>query len=138
MDVIGNRMWHVYIIERQQGLLYVGMTVNLERRINEHRRINGEIKLLYKEPFPDQFQAAKREKQIIDLLSIKQNVKSPASIGNAGWRFNIEKEKVNNRKVWIKECLFVSSSLRLFETGKIFRNKMSMEFFIYPIIAALF
>ena len=57
-------MWYVYIIERQKGSLYVGMTVNLERRINEHRRINGEIKLLYKEPFPDQLQAAKREKQI--------------------------------------------------------------------------
>ena len=33
---------------------------------------------------------------IIDLISIKENVKSPASVGNAGWRFNIGMEKVNN------------------------------------------
>ena len=33
----------------------------------------------------------------IDLLSTKQNVKSPASVGNAGWKFNIKKGKVNNK-----------------------------------------
>ena len=42
---------------------------------------------------------------LIDLLSTKDNVKSPASVGNAGCppageagRFNIEKEKVNKEK----------------------------------------
>ena len=35
---------------------------------------------------------------VIDLLSTNENVKSPASVGNAGWRFDIGMEKVNNKK----------------------------------------
>ena len=34
--------------------------------------------------------------RLIDLLSTKENVKSPDSVGNAGWRFDIGMEKVNN------------------------------------------
>ena len=37
-----------------------------------------------------------RLKRFIDLLSTKENDKSPASVGDPGWRFIIGKEKVNN------------------------------------------
>lgn len=37
----------------------------MERRLKEHQQKSlTKIKLLYSKPFPDQFQAAKREKQI--------------------------------------------------------------------------
>ena len=32
----------------------------------------------------------------IDILSTKENVKSPACVSDGNWRFNIKKEKVNN------------------------------------------
>ena len=37
----------------------------------------------------------KLKERLIDLLSTKENDKSPDAIGNAGWRFIIGKEKVN-------------------------------------------
>jgi putative endonuclease len=51
-------MWHVYICDRN-GTLYTGMTTDLENRMRQHG-----AKLLYSEPYPNRFQAAKREKQI--------------------------------------------------------------------------
>ena len=56
-------MWHTYIINKD-GILYTGMTQDVARRISEHKNKNAAVKLLYKEDFPNKFQAAKREKQI--------------------------------------------------------------------------
>ena len=51
--------WWLYICEKK-GRLYVGITMNVDKRLNRH----GSPKLLYKEgPFEKQ-DAASREKQI--------------------------------------------------------------------------
>ena len=72
-------MHYVYIIECKDGKLYTGITENIERRLKEHQRhgshftsYNPAVKLLYKEPFPDKHQAAKREKQIKGWTLIKK------------------------------------------------------------------
>ena len=64
-------MWHVYIIECEDGKLYTGMTGNIDRRLKEHHyrgshftSYNHAVKLLFKEPHQDKHTAAKREKQI--------------------------------------------------------------------------
>lgn len=64
-------MYYLYIIECEDGKFYTGITDDVERRFKEHQRqgahftsYNHATKLLYKEPFPDKHQAAKREKQI--------------------------------------------------------------------------
>jgi putative endonuclease len=51
-------MWHVYICDRE-GKLYTGITTDLEHRMRQHG-----ARLLYSEPHPDRFLAAKRENQI--------------------------------------------------------------------------
>ncbi len=59
-------MWTVYIIQRKDSSLYIGMTIDIERRLQEHRRNMNfcEIESIYKEQFPDKFKAAAREKQL--------------------------------------------------------------------------
>jgi len=64
-------MWYVYILECKDKSLYTGITNNLERRFQEHRRntthytsYNPPIKILYKEQHPTKSEAAKREAQI--------------------------------------------------------------------------
>ena len=56
-------MWYMYIINKD-GMLYTGIAQDLNRRLEEHKRRSCLVGLLYKEEFPDKFQAAKREKQI--------------------------------------------------------------------------
>ncbi len=64
--------WHVYIIECKDGLLYTGITNNLERRIKAHNSGNGgrftkyraPVKLRYAEDCPTKPHALKREAQI--------------------------------------------------------------------------
>jgi|SRR4051794_30102645 putative endonuclease len=64
--------FHVYILASLSGTLYVGLTDNLKRRVEEHRlglvesftrkyKVN---RLLYYETFRDPDTAAAREKQI--------------------------------------------------------------------------
>ena len=72
-------MWYVYIIKKANDSLYTGMTSNIQRRLQEHRRTNLKhttngiaIKLLYKEPFFDKFQASRRERQIKKWTRIKK------------------------------------------------------------------
>ena len=59
-------MWYVYITKTKNRSLYTGITVDTKRRFQEHQSngYNPSDKLLYKEPFPDKYAAAKREKQI--------------------------------------------------------------------------
>jgi predicted GIY-YIG superfamily endonuclease len=52
-------MWTVYIILKGDRY-YTGITNNLVHRLRQH----GDVELLYKEDFPDKYQAAAREKAI--------------------------------------------------------------------------
>ena len=66
--------WYVYIVNCKDNSLYTGITTNLERRIIEHnnddlkgaKSLRGKrpVKLVYKEKFSTQVEAAKRESAI--------------------------------------------------------------------------
>jgi predicted GIY-YIG superfamily endonuclease len=53
-----NKLWHVYICNRA-GQLYTGITTDLEHRMRQHR-----ARLLFSEPFENEYQTAKHEKEI--------------------------------------------------------------------------
>ena len=67
-----DRVFYVYILAGKSGVLYTGMTNNLEKRVAEHK--SGEIegftsqfregRLVYWESFDDVRKAISREKQI--------------------------------------------------------------------------
>lgn len=65
-------MWKVYIIRTQSGKLYTGITKDLERRFNEHKKKRGAQffhlsspeRLVYSESHPNRSEATKREMQI--------------------------------------------------------------------------
>ena len=65
-------MWYVYILKCNDGRLYTGMTSDLKRRLQEHKRGRGGRftrsfgvhKLMYQERQPTRRQALKREAQI--------------------------------------------------------------------------
>ena len=65
-------VWHVYILASATGVLYVGVTNDLERRIEEHRRgdmagftrAHTVYRLVYFEGFQDVRSAIAREKQL--------------------------------------------------------------------------
>ena len=64
--------WFVYILECSDKSLYTGITTDISRRINQHnsklgaRSLFGKlpVKLVYNETFPNQIEAAKREREI--------------------------------------------------------------------------
>jgi len=60
-------MWHLYIIEKNDKY-YTGITTDLKNRLRQH----GDPELLYKEAFPDKFQAAQRGKQVKDWSRTKK------------------------------------------------------------------
>jgi putative endonuclease len=61
--------WHVYIIKCKDGLLYTGITNNLDRRVSAHNSGNGgrftkyraPVKLAYSEDCLTRSDALKRE-----------------------------------------------------------------------------
>ena len=61
--------WHVYILSCRDRTLYTGITVDLRRRLEAHRRGvaakytcgRGPLKLVYEERQPDRSSALKRE-----------------------------------------------------------------------------
>jgi len=65
-------VYHVYILANATGVLYVGVTNHLERRIADHqeKRLRGFTKrygvtrLVYFEPFGDVRNAIAREKEV--------------------------------------------------------------------------
>ncbi len=65
-------MWYVYILEIKKRQLYIGVTKNIERCMNEHKegkvarftRIFGFKKLVYYSFCLDRSQALKRDAQI--------------------------------------------------------------------------
>ena len=64
--------WYLYIVECSDRSLYTGITINVERRISEHnskigaKSVRGKlpVKLVYKELYNSQTEAAARERQI--------------------------------------------------------------------------
>jgi len=82
-------LWHIYIIECKDALLYTGITNNLDRRIKAHNSGNGckftkyraPVKLVYAEKVRTKSQALKREVQIkrlprkkkLELVGVKKN-----------------------------------------------------------------
>ena len=65
-------MYHVYIIECEDGTLYTGITTDLQRRFKEHSSGKGGAytrskkvkKILYAEEYKDRSAALKREAEI--------------------------------------------------------------------------
>tara|TARA_B100000686_G_scaffold316781_1_gene364931 strand:- start:660 stop:920 length:261 start_codon:yes stop_codon:yes gene_type:complete len=72
--------WSVYILKCSDGSLYTGITVNLERRIAEHRkgvgarytRGRGPFSLKYVEYCNNRSEATKREASIKSLSRSKK------------------------------------------------------------------
>ncbi len=65
-------MYFVYILECGDGSLYTGISNDVERRFDEHKKGKGghytksrkAVRLLYTEPHPDKSSALKREAEI--------------------------------------------------------------------------
>jgi len=65
-------VYHAYILASASGVLYTGVTNNLERRVSEHKqqlcssftKKYEVFRLVYFEPFGDAQNAINREKQI--------------------------------------------------------------------------
>jgi len=72
--------WFVYIVECNDKTLYVGITINVARRINEHNntkrcrytRIRKPVKLVYCKKYKNHELAIKRE---IEIKSFPRNKK---------------------------------------------------------------
>ena len=69
-------MWYVYVLECADKTLYTGITIELDRRIEEHNlsvkgakytKMRRPVKLVYKEEFSDKILAMKREYEIKQL-----------------------------------------------------------------------
>ena len=67
--------WYIYIIECRNNTLYTGITTNIDRRFEEHKkgrgarytRFNPPIKIVHTETCPTRTQAMKRERAIKKL-----------------------------------------------------------------------
>jgi putative endonuclease len=65
-------VYHVYILASSSGVLYIGVTNHLERRVTEHKQQPRSgftkkyqvFRLVYFEPFGDVRNAINREKQL--------------------------------------------------------------------------
>jgi len=64
-------MWTVYLLLCDQKIIYTGMTDNFERRLGEHKnkvsrstKRFSDLKLIHRESFYAEAEAAKREKEI--------------------------------------------------------------------------
>jgi len=68
-------MWQVYIIECKDGMLYTGITNNLNRRLSEHNSGHGgrftkfrrPVKLVFNQEMSNKSEALKREIEIKKL-----------------------------------------------------------------------
>ena len=68
-------MWHIYILESNDGRMYTGITSEIERRFKEHQqgkgarftKAFGAKKMLYCEDYETKSEALKREAQIKKL-----------------------------------------------------------------------
>ena len=71
------KLWYVYILKCSDNTLYTGVTVDIERRVNEHNhdnklgakytRVRRPVKVVYQEELETRSLAGKREAQIKKL-----------------------------------------------------------------------
>lgn len=76
-----KKKWTVYIIRAENGKLYTGITVDMERRFNEHQtgkkgakffRSTTPVEIVYQEKKADRSLASKREAAIKKLSRKKK------------------------------------------------------------------
>ena len=92
MNASPDRTYWVYIMTNRSGTLYIGMTNNLMRRIQDHRqgRVEGFTaqhqitRLIYVEPFAEVRDALGREKQLKGWTRTKKLALIASS--NHDWR----------------------------------------------------
>jgi putative endonuclease len=92
MNAPPDRTYWVYIMTNRSGTLYIGLTKNLMRRIQEHRlgRVAGFTaqykitRLIHAEPFSEVRDALGREKQLKGWTRAKKLALIAAS--NPDWR----------------------------------------------------
>ena len=92
MNTSPDRTYWVYIMTNRSGTLYIGMTNNLIRRVQEHRegRVEGFTahykitRLIHAEPFAEVRDALGREKQLKVWTRAKKLALVAAS--NPDWR----------------------------------------------------
>jgi putative endonuclease len=74
--VTERRSWTVYIIQAESGQLYTGITLDLERRLAEHRdgsrgakffRTSSPKRVVYQEQCRRRNEALRREREIKDM-----------------------------------------------------------------------
>lgn len=88
-----KEQYFIYIMtNRNNTVLYTGVTNNLERRVNEHKEGSGGTftknynvtKLVYYEIYKDSYSAIKREKQI--KAGSRKKMKDMIASMNPEWR----------------------------------------------------
>jgi len=64
-------LYFVYVLQNSEGRLYIGLTTDLERRVQEHQENKGgwtsgrgPWKLIYYESFSDRSEAMRRERNL--------------------------------------------------------------------------
>lgn len=75
-----SKKWHVYIIQTVKGNLYTGITVDLQRRFEEHKAGKGAKyfrrdkpkKIVFSETLNSRSEATKKE---IEIKNLKRNEK---------------------------------------------------------------
>ena len=78
--MVGTRRWIVYILRLRNGVLYTGITNDLENRLEQHRKGKGSkyvrahlpLCLVYVEAAPDRSEASRREWEIKKLTRAKK------------------------------------------------------------------
>lgn len=85
------KLWHLYILRMENGALYTGITVDVERRLAQHRegkgakslRGKGELQLVLQRPVGDRSQALRLEyliKRFSKATKERLVVNQPASL----------------------------------------------------------
>lgn len=82
LEVHQNKIWWLYLIETRSGTLYCGITLDVERRLNEHQsssaksarflRGKGPLVLKFKALAGSHSQALKAERQVKKLTRAKK------------------------------------------------------------------
>lgn len=77
-----NDQWWVYILSCADGTLYIGVTLDVERRLHEHNhsdrlaakytRTRRPLELVYSESMPDKSSAYRREMSLKKLTRAKK------------------------------------------------------------------
>ncbi len=71
-------MYYVYVLKKRDGVIYIGYTNDLKRRLSEHREKQPE--LIYYEAYKNQLDAQDRERKLKQrgqaVKFLKQRIKN--------------------------------------------------------------